>query len=227
MTDYPSVRILVADDHTLLREALVELLHLEEGFDVVAQAADARAAVQLAGRTRPDVALLDIQMPYNDDPATTVRLLLQHQPDLAIIVLSTDDHPILVRQLLALGVRGYLHKSATRQTLVAAIRARGESGSRVVTVSVASEGLPPGSPGSRDRAAVRLSERELEVLVHVAAALSNRQIGARLGITEGTVKRHMRSVFDKLGAVSRIDAVNKAVALALIHPSQHRRVTAA
>ena len=218
------IRILVADDHTLLREALCELLRAEEDFDVVADAGDARAAIRLAAQTRPDVALLDIQMPYNEDPAATVRHLLQRQPELRIIILSMDDHPVLVRQLLALGVRGYLHKSASRQTLSAAIRERADSGRRTVTVSVASGAL---QPDTRLTTRGRLSEREIEVLGLVAAALSNRQIGARLGITEGTVKRHLRNLFEKLDAVSRLDAVNKAVALSLIRAQQPRRSTAA
>ncbi|MET7702487.1 MULTISPECIES: response regulator transcription factor [unclassified Streptomyces] len=216
-------RILVADDHTLLREALCDLLGAEPDFEIVAQAGDADSAVRQAAQLRPDIALLDVQMPHNDDPAATVRRLLQRQPNLRIIILSMDDHPLLVRQLLGLGVRGYLHKSVSRQTLVAAIRERADSGRRVVTVSMPQT---PQHTGAQPAPGRRLSEREVEVLTLVAAALSNRQIGARLGITEGTVKRHLRKIFDKLDAVSRIDAVNKAVTLALIRPQPARRAPA-
>ncbi|MDI5967002.1 response regulator transcription factor [Streptomyces sp. SL13] len=219
MTDDP-MRILVADDHTLLREALCDLLRAEPDFEVVAQAADAEEAVSLAARTRPDVALLDVQMPHNDDPLLTVRRLLTRQPTLRIIIVSMDDHPVLVRQMLAIGVRGYLHKSTSRETLFAAVREQVDTGRRTVTVSVPPPGLTPGATtGGR-----LLSDRETQVLTLVACALSNRQIGVRLGITEGTVKRHLRKIFDKLEAVSRIDAVNKAVGLSLIRPQQPRRL---
>ncbi|MGW4561953.1 response regulator [Streptomyces sp. NPDC004561] len=221
----PVTRILVADDHTLLRDALCDLLAAEPDFEVVARVGDAESAIRRAAELRPDVALLDVQMPHNEDPAATVRRLLARRPELRVIIVSMDDHPVLVRQLLALGVRGYLHKSVSRQTLVAAIRERADTGRRTVTVT-----MPAGGPhpqGAAGAPAERLSEREAEVLTLVAAALSNRQIGARLGITEGTVKRHMRKIFDKLGAVSRLDAVNRAVDLGAIRPPRPRRRSAA
>ncbi|WP_406838529.1 response regulator [Streptomyces sp. AHU1] len=206
-----TVRILVADDHTLLREALCDLLRTEPGFQVVAQAGNGEDAVRLAAEHRPDVVLLDIEMPRNDPPMT-VRRLLERDPGLRIIVLSMYDGQQLVQELLRLGVSGYLHKSAGRETLVSAVR-DGDGGSgRTVTVSVSPASLraEPATPEGT------LSEREVEVLGLVAQAMSNRQIAVRLGIAEGTIKRHMRNIFAKLDAVSRIDAVNKAVERRLI-----------
>ncbi|WP_067535460.1 response regulator [Nocardia crassostreae] len=207
------IRILVADDHTLLREALCDLLRAEADFEVVAQAATGTGTIQLAGEHRPDVLLLDLEMPESDPPET-VRRLLSQDPALRIIVLSMHDEQQLVQQLLSLGVRGYLHKGAGRHTLTSAIRQSVGDGQQTVTLSVSPESLraraeEPEDPGT-------LSAREREVLMLVAEALSNRQIATRLGVTEATVKRHLRNIFTKLEAVSRIDAVNRAVERALI-----------
>ena len=215
-----TIRILVADDHSLLREALCDMLGTEAGIEVVAQAADAQSAIRLAAQTRPDVALLDVQMPHNEDPLAMVRRIQHTCPDLRIIIVSMDDSPLLVRQLLAHGVAGYVHKSASWETLAAVVREPAGLGRKVVTVS-----LPP-QPATDRAGAQPLSEREIEVLTLVAMALSNRQVGARLGITEGTVKRHLRNLFDKLDAVSRIDAVNKAVSFGIIRPHRPHRVPA-
>ncbi|AKJ11317.1 LuxR family transcriptional regulator [Streptomyces incarnatus] len=214
-----TVRILVADDHTLLREALCDLLRAEPDFEVVAQAGNGEDAVRLAAEHRPDVVLLDVEMPRNDPPVT-VRRLLERDPGLRIIVLSMYDGQPLVQELLRLGVRGYLHKSTGRETLVSAVRDRDGAGGQTVTVSVSPASLRPDPvPGG---GAEVLSERETEVLALVAQAMSNRQVAARLGIAEGTIKRHLRNVFAKLDAVSRIDAVNKAVERRLI-PAPVRR----
>jgi two-component system, NarL family, nitrate/nitrite response regulator NarL len=205
------IRILVADDHTLLREAVCDMLRLEEGFQVVGEAADGDSAVEIARRVRPDVVLLDVGMPGNQ-PGLTVRRLKDVTPDAAIIIVSMFTEQRLIQELLNRGVRGYLHKSVSRQELASAIRGvrRRERGQ--VVISAALEHLP------RSEDTGPLSAREHEILALVAEALSNRQIAGRLDITEGTVKRHLRNIFGKLGAISRIDAVNKAVADGLIDP---------
>ncbi|HEY5833069.1 response regulator transcription factor [Streptomyces sp.] len=209
-----TIRILVADDHTLLRQALCDLLAAEPDFDVVAQASTGTETCRLAGQYRPDVVILDIEMAENH-PATTVGAILCELPDARIIVLSMDDSQRLVRELLSLGVHGYLHKSVSRETLVSAIRQREAGGRRTVTVSVSATSLEPlAGDGSEPNGGLTL--REVDVLTLAGKALSNRQIAIRLGIAEGTVKRHLRNVFEKLGAVSRMDAVNKAVARSLL-----------
>jgi DNA-binding NarL/FixJ family response regulator len=207
-----SIRIMVADDHTLLRDALCTLLGSEPDFEIVAQAGTGTATVQLAAEHRPDVLLLDIEMPESNPPETVGRLLAQ-DPALRIIVLSMHDEQQLVHRLLTLGVRGYLNKGTERQVLVSAIRQSVLEG-QTVTLSVSPGSLRARAEESDDPS--MLSVREREVLALVAEALSNRQIAVRLGITEGTVKRHLRNIFTKLDAVSRIDAVNRAMERELI-----------
>jgi len=198
------ISILVVDDHTLLREALSDILLAEQDFRVVGAAGDGDTAVALATQTRPDVVLLDIEMPPNQ-PARTVRRLHGASPTSKVIILSMHDDPQLVRDLLEIGICGYLHKSVGRRDLANAIRAARDDDQRV-TILVSRETatqVSKAGPGV-------LTTRELEILALVAKAMSNRQIATQLAISEGTVKRHLRNVFGKLGAVSRIDAVNKA-----------------
>ncbi|MCP2164084.1 response regulator [Goodfellowiella coeruleoviolacea] len=204
------VGILIADDHTLLRESLRDVLLTEDDFRIVGEAGDGESLTALAARSRPDVVLMDIDMPRSQ-PAETVRRIQQVSPDTKVLILSMYDDPQLVQQMLRSGISGYLHKSISRQDLVAAIRSARNGGQRLV-ISVSRETLTQVNtirPGL-------LSVREQEVLSLVATAMSNRQIAVRLSITEGTVKRHLRNIFGKLGAVSRIDAVNKAVSASLI-----------
>jgi DNA-binding NarL/FixJ family response regulator len=213
------VRILLADDHTLLREAMRELLGFESDFEVVGEAADGVEAVDLAGRMRPDVVLLDVEMPQNV-PTETVRGIRAVSPNSRVIMLTMHDAPRLVRDMVESGVAGYLHKSIGRQALTAAIRGALEGGGRGrrILMSVTHGSLLADEAPSR-----LVSPRERQILVLVAAAFSNRQIASRLSITEATVKRHLRNAFEKLGAVSRIDAVNRAAAAGLIHsrPMRH------
>jgi DNA-binding NarL/FixJ family response regulator len=199
------IRILIVDDHTLVREGLREILETQPDMSVVAEAGDSGTAVMQAAKEQPDVVLMDIEIP-GDEAATTIRKIRTCSPRSQVIVLTMYEGPQLIQTVLAAGIRGYLLKSIHWQELVVAIRAVRSDSSRVV-LGVSSESL---GPMSQPPVPDVLSLREREVLGLVAQALSNGQIASRLGLTEATVKRHMRNIFIKLGAVSRLDAVNKA-----------------
>ncbi|MBB5781688.1 DNA-binding NarL/FixJ family response regulator [Nonomuraea jabiensis] len=181
------------------------MLDDEPDIHVVAEAADGADLLSATAQVRPHVVLLDVEMPGHV-PSYAIPRLLRVRPQPKLIVVSMHDDPRLVQEMIKLGVRGYLHKAVARHDLLMAIRSvhRSRHGVTVLLSKALSWNMPPDSPTGV------LTEREQEVLSLVALALSNRQIAAQLSITEGTVKRHLRNVFGKLGAVSRIDAVNKA-----------------
>ena len=197
--------ILMVDDHALVRQGLRKLLETQEDLRVVGEAGEAGAAVTLAAETAPDIVLLDVEIP-GGEVTETVRRIGERSPRSRIIILSMHEGADLVQATLAAGIRAYLLKSVHWQELVVAIRAVHADGGRVI-LGVSQESLqavrPRPEPGE-------LSDREREVLSLVAQALSNSQIASRLQLTEATVKRHLRNIFVKLGAVSRLDAVNKA-----------------
>lgn len=197
--------ILMVDDHALVRQGLRKLLETQEDLRVVGEAGEAGEAVTLAAETEPDIVLLDVEIP-GGEVTETVRRIGERSPRSRIIILSMHEGADLVQATLAAGIRAYLLKSVHWQELVVAIRAVHADGGRVI-VGVSQESLqavrPRPKPGE-------LSDREREVLSLVAQALSNSQIASRLQLTEATVKRHLRNIFVKLGAVSRLDAVNKA-----------------
>ncbi|MEW9534554.1 response regulator [Microbispora sp. NPDC049125] len=208
----PRIRVALVDDHALFREGLHELLEMQEDLEVVGQAGDSVSALAMIAEQQPDIILLDVEIPGAEAPDTVAGIRLR-SPRSQIIILSMYDGSQLLRRLLAAGVRGYLLKSVHREELISAIRSvHGEPDRIVLTVSRESLAQAQGpAPGV-------LSDRELQILELAAEALSNSQIATRLALTEATVKRHLRNIFVKLGAVSRIDAVNKAVAAALIAP---------
>lgn len=210
------IRILVVDDHALVREGLREILVTEKYFQVVGEAADSESTLESVVALLPDIVLLDVEIP-GSDVTTTVQRIKTASPETGIIILSMHEEPQLVQSLIALGIRGYLHKSVSRLGLIAAIWSASANDDRIV-VSVS-----PHSIVSQRADIIELSERERAVLQLVAYAMSNAQIGRKLSLSEATVKRHLRNIFVKLDAVSRIDAVNKAVEAALIEPSHPAR----
>jgi DNA-binding NarL/FixJ family response regulator len=202
--------VLLVDDHTLVRDGIREILSLEPDIEVIGEAADSEGAIDAVRQHAPDIVLLDVEIPGRQ-AADTVMRMLSLSPEARIIILSMYDGHHLLRRLISVGVRGYLLKSISRQELISAIRSVYVAPDRMV-LSISRESMAQ----MQDGVDAVLSNNELDVLRLAAKALSNGQIATRLGISEAMVKRHLHSVFMKLGAVSRIDAVNKAVAASLI-----------
>jgi DNA-binding NarL/FixJ family response regulator len=209
--DTEAISVVLVDDHTLFREGVAELLTSEETLHVVAQGSDGVEALALVTEHRPDVVLVDVEMPGPGARATVSRLRQEH-PNTRVIVLTMHDKPELIRELLDQGASAFLVKTITCLELIAAVRSVATSqGNVLLSVSRSTVNqLDNSSPSTA------LSTRELEVLRLAALAMSNAQIGKRLFITEGTVKRHLTNIYTKLGATSRVDAIRKATAARLI-----------
>jgi DNA-binding NarL/FixJ family response regulator len=208
-----SLRVVLVDDHRLFRESLAALLGVHEGIEVVAEGSTGEEAVSLTRRYRPDVVLLDVEMP-GQAVTTSLVEIRSASPSTRIVVLTMHENTALARQLLLRGASAYLIKTIGHHELVSAMRASTEGASDMVTLSVSRGGLaglaPSAGPG--------LSARELEVLTLVARARSNLEIGRELQISEGTVKRHLSNINNKLGSSSRLDAVRRAGRAGLLAP---------
>ncbi len=197
-----TIRVVLADDHALVREALAASIGSEPDIEIAGQAASGPAAVEVAVAERPDVVLLDLAMPGHN-PGDTLRQLgaLSKRP--AVVVVSMHDDAEIANRMLLIGAQGFITKSASRDVLLASIRScvRGEP-----AVVVAQPAAQPHNTTPREVSV--LTRRENEIMRLVEQALSNRQIASRLEITEATVKRHLNNIFVKLGAKSRLDAAN-------------------
>jgi DNA-binding NarL/FixJ family response regulator len=222
--DEEAIRIVLVDDHALVRQGVRELLESEPDLRVVGEAGDSETAVNLVATLRPHVVLLDVEI-IGDDVTTTVERMRSKAPESEILILSMYDGPQLLQRLLALNIRGYLLKSAGRAELIAAVRTARSDDDRVI-LGVSRRSLAAVHAVHAEHAvreSVSLSDRELEVLELTALALTNVQIANRLYVTEATVKRHLSNIFAKLGAVSRIDAVNKGIEMQFIKPTRGGR----
>ena len=204
------IKVLLVDDHALFREGVAEIFDAEEDMRMVGEAENGLEAIALAAEEKPDVVLLDVEMPVMG-AEKAIGQILRASPSSKILVLTMYDEPRLVRKLLALGAHGYIVKNATREELVAAVRTVHRVENRVVlSVSRNTADRLEGSEKSL------LSSRELEVLLLTARAMSNNQIASYLHISEGTVKRHLTNIYAKLGVSSRADAAKKALMSGLI-----------
>ena len=194
------IRVIVVDDHRLVRAGLISLLMAAEGIEVVGEAADGLQAQDTVAQARPDVVLMDLSMPVLDGIAAT-RALLAARPDLAVIALTSFSDRAQVQDVLAAGAVGYLLKDCAPHELVAAVRSAA-AGHAPLDPRVATLLLPGRQPDPRRL----LSEREVQVLELAATGLANKQIGRRLGISEATVKAHLGNVFRRIGVADRTSA---------------------
>ena len=208
------IRILLADDQALFREALRMLISSQPDLEVVGEASNGEEVIQLAASSRPNVVLMDLQMPVMNGVAAT-RHLHSEQPDCRVIALTTFDGDEYVFDCLRAGAVGYLLKDAPSENLFAAIRAaaRGESFLQPsVTTRVLAEFTrlsdQPTAPSST--LVEPLSDREREILRFIARGSSNREIAEALFITEGTVKNHVTNILGKLDVRDRTQAALKA-----------------
>ena len=216
------IRVLIADDHELLRDGLRGMLDAQDDMEVVGEAEDGASAVDEAIKLHPDVVIMDIRMPRLDGIQATKRLALQGEKAPKVLVLTTFDLDEYVYQALRAGAAGFLLKDTPPRQLAEAVRtiAAGESllapavTKRLIERYVS---RPPGDTARRERFA-ELTERELEVLQLITRGLSNAEIGARLFLSEATVKTHVTRILSKLGVRDRVQAVVLAYESGLVQP---------
>ena len=220
------IKVLLADDQTLIRQGIRLLLEIEADIQVVGQAANGKEALEQVEATHPDVVLMDVRMPELDGVEAT-RQLAARFPEVKVIILTTFEDDETVFEGLKAGARGYLLKDISSEEMAKAVR-RVAAGEALIEpritrkvlaefsrMATASESHSPGM-NKTDGPAIPLTEREREVLNALARGLSNREIAEQLVITEGTVKNHVSSLIDKLGVRDRTQAILKGQELGLI-----------
>jgi DNA-binding NarL/FixJ family response regulator len=209
-----SIKLLIADDHELIRTGLVSLLS-GSNIEIVAEAANAKETIKMAEQHKPDVILLDIRMPDGDGLDTIVKLRAK-VPDSRVVMLSTYDNPTYIARAVALGACDYVLKSCKREDLI-------------TTIEAAAAGESPSKAGELRRLAgvmklrevinddeIRLTQRETQVLRHVALGLSNKEIGLSLEISVETVKEHVQNILRKIAVSDRTQAAVWAVRKGLV-----------
>lgn len=194
------IRVLVVDDHRLVRAGLITLLQAAGDIEVVGEAADGAAGVELAHTAAPDVVLMDLSMPVLDGVGATRRLLAD-QPDTRVLALTSFSDRQRVADVIAAGATGYLLKDCAPEELLSAVRSAA-AGHAPFDPRVAGALLPGRTPSP----ARELSARETEVLRLAAQGMANKQIARRLAISESTVKVHLGSVFRRIGVTDRTSA---------------------
>lgn len=215
MTDSQMIRIILADDHAVVRKGIREFLEEAPGkprIKVVAEAADGEQAVALVAEHRPDVAVLDIQMPGMTGIEATRQIKAKY-PEVRMLILTAYDDDPYIFALLQAGASGYVLKTASSDELIQAVRTvyRGESALDPIVAQKVVQQLTKGRPLGAQTSAETLTEREIETLQLVARGLTNKAVGRELGISDRTVQGHLSNIYGKLGVNSRTEAVTEAL----------------
>jgi DNA-binding NarL/FixJ family response regulator len=208
MSEKRPIRVMICEDHQIVREGLVALLQANDDFQIVAEAGDGQTAIELYRRDPPDVTLMDLRIPKVDG-VEVIRVLRREFPSGRFLVLTTYDTEEDISRALHAGASGYLLKGTDRATLRDAIRLI-HAGRRYISPEIAERVLP----GST---AEELTDREVEVLRRLAEGMSNKEIGEQLGIAESTVKTHVNRLLGKLGVTDRTKALVLALKRGLVH----------
>ena len=205
--DSGSIRVLLADDHTMFRQGLSAILASYGGMEVIAEVPNDADALELARELSPDVVIMQVQLPFSR-AVETLKAMRSFPDPPKVIIVTMFESPRYIRALTGVGASAYVLKSTSTDHLVAAVRAAAfDPGSENAVVGMPTELLE----GTREGAESLLSARELEILLLAARGLSNEHIASSLHLSEGTVKRHLASVYEKMGVHSRGEASKDAL----------------
>ena len=214
------VRVLIADDQTLFREGIRDLLDNEKMVEVVGEAADGQEVVRLAKKLKPDVILMDIKLPHLDGVSAT-RQIRKECPDTNVLILSSYEDEAHVMESIQAGANGYLSKMLPAAELVNALKAFANDGVMIPQQVMGKllQGLRQMSVGDGS-SPVSLTKTEIRVLVFLGSGMSNKEIAAKMACSVKTIKNHLNAVFQKLEVSNRTEAVVKGIEMGLISPEE-------
>ena len=215
------VRVLIADDQTLFREGIKDLLDNEKVIEVVGEAVDGLDAVRQAKKLKPDVILMDIKLPQIDGIAAT-RLIRKECPDANVLILSSYEDEAHVMEAIQAGANGYLSKMLPASELVNALEAFANDGVMIPQQVMGKllAGLRQMASGEGHGSPVALTKTEIRVLVLLGSGLANKEIAAKMECSVKTIKNHLNAVFQKLDVSNRTEAVVKGIEIGLISPRE-------
>ena len=210
------IRILLADDHAVVRAGIRQFLEEADDMQVIAEADDGEEAMHLIAEHLPDVAVLDVQMPKATGIDVT-RWARKEHTDVGILILSAYDDAPYITAVLQAGANGYVLKTASPQEIIEAVR-NVRAGNSAMDANVLQKMMKQLSENQQSQPIEKLTEREMDVLLLVGKGFTNKAIGVQLGISDRTVQGHLAHIFNKLQAASRTEAVMRAVSLGWLPP---------
>jgi DNA-binding NarL/FixJ family response regulator len=213
------VKVLIADDQTLFREGIKDLLENEKSVEVIGEAADGNEVVRLAKKLRPDVILMDIKLPHLDGVSAT-RLIRKELPNTNVLILSSYEDEAHVMESIQAGANGYLSKMLPAAELVNALKAFANDGVMIPQQVMGKllQGLRQMS--TSEGSPVSLTKTEIRVLVLLGSGMSNKEIAAKMDCSVKTIKNHLNAIFQKLEVSNRTEAVVKGIEMGLISPEE-------